>query len=63
VPPGGHDQPPAYLQFSSAYDSEARQAAGRRWPVRRWPDEHLASWWSPAGVAAVLTEFASLAGG
>jgi hypothetical protein len=60
VPPGWDDHTRVYLRFSEGYEAEARQAAQRGWPVRTLPGEHLHQLVDPAGVAAVLREFAAL---
>lgn len=63
VPAGWDDHPCAYLHFSAGYDGEAQKAAARGWPVRDLPGEHLHQLVDPAGVATVVADFATRAGG
>ena len=51
--------PCAYLQFSGAYDQEARAAEGYGWPVARLPLHHLAMLTHPEAVAAALAPLAA----
>lgn len=60
VPAGWDDHTCAYLRFSDGYEAEAQGAAERGWPVRTLPGEHLHQLVDPAGVAAVVQEFAAL---
>ncbi len=59
VPTGWDDHPHGYLLFSTAYEDEARQAAGRGWRVVTCPGEHLHQLVDPQAVAAALAGFAS----
>jgi len=61
VPPAedGWDRPPcAYLWFAEPYDAAAAQAAGRGWPTRHVPGNHLQMLADPAQVATAVLEFA-----
>jgi hypothetical protein len=58
APDGWDDHPCRFLQFSSGYEGEARQAAQRGWPVRTLPGEHLHQLADPDGVAKALLELA-----
>jgi hypothetical protein len=51
--------PGAYLQFSGAYDQEARAAEGYGWPAARLPLHHLAMLTHPGAVAAALVPLAA----
>jgi hypothetical protein len=50
---------PSYLRFSKSYEEPAREAAGRGWPVRELPGEHLHMLVRPADVAAAITSLAA----
>lgn len=50
--------PGAYLQFSGAYEQDARAAEGYGWPVARLPLHHLAMLTQPETVAAALVSLA-----
>ena len=61
VPPAedGWDRPPcAYLWFAEPYDTAAAQAAGRGWPTRQVPGNHLQMLADPAQVATAVLELA-----
>jgi hypothetical protein len=62
VPPGWDDHPCAYLQFSAAYDTEARQAAQRGWQVRALPGQHLHQLADPPAVARALLDMVGSTG-
>ena len=59
APTTGLAPPGAYLQFSGAYDEEARAAEGYGWPVARLPLHHLAMLTHPEAVAAALVSLAA----
>ena len=49
----------AYLQLSSAYDREAREAHASGWPSRRLDGHHLWIMANPSLVAAAVTDLAA----
>ena len=60
VPDGWPDAPCAYLQFSTSYDTPARQARDAGWPFRRIDAGHFHMLVEPEAVAAALVELVGI---
>jgi hypothetical protein len=61
VPDDWPDAPCAYLQFSAAYGTPARQAQAVGWPFRRLDAGHFHMLVEPAAVAGALMELVAAA--